>query len=524
MGSRISLRIACDAMETDFPVPAMIVDLHAHYPMHLMDEHMPARPFLVWKWFRSAPPSRRRAHVTKVRYRPRRRYRALLMSLLRLLNPIANYRSLTSGPGVTVEKMRKGGVGVVLSPLYDPLDELGDIPFWILGLCGSFVLAVGCLALGGIFSFWGHHVPDPPDRAMLGAAHVLFVSSLVCFVLFAALVFLMALHNRLALVVGGQDELPGSYPRKVYMVDLLIQRREVERDIRAVGTWATVARTYAQLKTALGKHRIALVHAVEGGFHLGRSEQAIERNVRKLARYGVAYVTLSHLVWRRIASNAPGVPFLSDWMYHVLAPQPERGLTRLGMAAVCSLVRHGVLIDITHMSEKAIWETFALLTKIEKCDNEKGRIPVIATHIACRFDRHEYNLSAPTIREIAHRQGVMGVIFCKHWTSTGLFQPTSQAESFEIIKLHIERIHDLTGCYDHIALGSDLDGYIKPMLPGLEDMAMMPDLADFLRGQYGAAVAEKILSGNALDVLRRGWGATRIVRCERGASTATTAA
>ena len=502
------MHVGCDLIQT-----AMIVDLHAHYPMHLMDEHMAARPGLVWKWFRSAPPSRRRVHVAKVRYRPQRRHRALLVALLRLLNPIANYRSLTSGPGVTLEKMRKGGVGVVLSPLYEPLDELGAIPWWILGLCGSFLLAVGCLALGGILSFWGHHVPDPPDRAMLGGASFLFVVSLVCFLLLATLVLLMILHNWLALVVGGRDELPGSYPRKAYLVDVLIQQREVERDIRAVGTWATGARDYAQLEAAIAKNQIALVHAVEGGFHLGRSEQAIERSVRKLARSGVAYVTLAHLVWRRIASNAPGVPFLPDWLYHVLAPQPERGLTPLGIAAVCSLVRHGVLIDITHMSEKAIWETFALLTKIENAENEKGRVPVIATHIACRFDRHEYNLSKSTIREIANRQGVMGVIFCRHWTSTGLFQPTSQAESFQIIKQHVDRIHSLTGCYDHVALGSDIDGYVKPMLPGLEDMSMMPDLAYFLRREYGSAVAGKILSDNALDVLSRGWGATRIVRC-----------
>ena len=71
----------------------------------------------------------------------------------------------------------------------------------------------------------------------------------------------------------------------------------------------------------------------------------------------------------------------------------------------------------------------------------------------------------------------------------------------------------MTGSYDHIALGSDLDGYIKPMLPGLEDMAMMPDLAAFLQGQYGAAVADQILSGNALDLLGRAWGATRVVTC-----------
>ena len=488
-------------------VAAMIVDLHAHYPMHLMDEHLAAHPVLVWKWLWSAPPSRQRAHVARVRYRPQRRYRALLASLLRLLNPIANYRSLTSGPGVTLEKMRKGGVGVVLSPLYEPLDELGGILLWSLGLLCSVMAAVVCLALSAILSFWGHVTVPPDNAAILGVARFLFALSLGFGILAAALLFLMILHNWLALVVGALDELPGSYPRKAYMVDLLIQRREVERDIRAVGNWATVARDFTQLKAAIAAKQIALVHAVEGGFHLGRSREAIERNVRKLARYGVAYVTLAHLVWRRIASNAPAVPFLPDWMYCAVAPRPETGLTSLGVAAVCSLVRHGILIDLTHMSDKAIWETFALLTRVE---HGGDRIPVLATHIACRFDRHEYNLSDATIREIAKRNGVMGVIFCRHWTSTGLSQPQSQSETFQIIRRHIDRIHHVTKSYDHIALGSDLDGYIKPTLPGLEDMAMMPDLARFLQMQYGFPVADQILSQNALDLLRRGWGRSAI--------------
>ncbi|HEV2749295.1 MAG TPA: membrane dipeptidase [Gemmatimonadales bacterium] len=434
----------------------------------------------------------------------------MLLSLLRLLNPIANYRSPTSGPGVTLEKMRKGGVGVVLSPLYEPLDELGGSTAWILGLLGLVAAALVCFALSGILRFWGYVTVPPGNAAILGGARFLLAWTPRFGILAAALLFLMMIHNWLALVVGGLDELPGSYPRKAYMVDLLIQLREVERDIRAVGSWATVARDVTQLRAAIAARQIALVHAVEGAFHLGRSRDAIERNVRKLARYGVAYVTLAHLVWRRIASNAPAVPFLPDWMYRALAPRPGSGLTELGAAAVCSLVRHGILIDVTHMSEKAIWETFALLEGIE---HEGVRIPVIATHIACRFDQHEYNLSDDTIRAIAGRKGVMGVIFCRHWTSTGLFKPKSQAETFQIIKLHIDRIYDLTNSYDHIALGSDLDGYIKPMLPGLEDMAMMPDLADFLLNQYGPTVADQILSWNALDVLGRGWGATRLVSC-----------
>ena len=74
---------------------------------------------------------------------------------------------------------------------------------------------------------------------------------------------------------------------------------------------------------------------------------------------------------------------------------------------------------------------------------------------------------------------------------------------------HIDKVHDLTGSYDHVAIGSDLDGYIKPALPGLEDMRRMTTLQAHLRERYGATDAEKICNGNALRVLRAEWGHKR---------------
>ena len=46
-------------------------------------------------------------------------------------------------------------------------------------------------------------------------------------------------------------------------------------------------------------------------------------------------------------------------------------------------------------------------------------------------------------------------------------------ESFEVLSRHIDCIRDATGSHRHTAIGSDLDGFIKPTLPGLEDMRDM---------------------------------------------------
>ena len=58
-----------------------------------------------------------------------------------------------------------------------------------------------------------------------------------------------------------------------------------------------------------------------------------------------------------------------------------------------------------------------------------------------------------------------------------------------------------------IGIGSDLDGYIKPALPGLEHMGRMRDLQQSLHDRYGPLVSEQICSGNALRVLRSAWQA-----------------
>jgi microsomal dipeptidase-like Zn-dependent dipeptidase len=79
----------------------------------------------------------------------------------------------------------------------------------------------------------------------------------------------------------------------------------------------------------------------------------------------------------------------------------------------------------------------------------------------------------------------------------------------EALCRHIDKIKELTGTYEHIAIGSDLDGYIKPSLPGLEHQGRMADLQQALEARYGNTVAEQISSGNALHVLRAQWGRKR---------------
>jgi len=487
----------------------MIVDLHAHYAMHLVEELHP-NPLRA---LRSAPSPASEARVSEFRaslstteeqrqfdrHRRRRRRRAILRSLFSWINATFNYRSPASGPGVTLELMKKVGVGVVLSPLLDPFNEFGSLPGWILA---AVLLAAAVVPLV-VFAVVAHSVVY-----LLLAALALVLALLV--------VAVVAILNWRASGSGSAlDELPGSPPREEYFHDLLFQLESVEQDILALSDWARVAHNYDELTKARKAKKIAVIHCVEGGFQLGASEQSIQRHVALLADRGVAYVTLAHLLYRRIATNAPAIPIFSDGIYNILAPQPSEGLTELGEAAIRAMFCNGILIDVTHMSEPAITATLCLLEELEEKHAVAPPVPVLATHIACRFGSYQYNLSDDTIREIGKRNGLMGVIFCDHWMHDGPSKrnPRGERETFERMKENIDRIAGIIKKIPNptqsphrcTAIGSDLDGFIKPMLRGLEDMAGMSNLENWLRTEYPRAVADLILSGNALRVLKSAW-------------------
>ncbi len=380
----------------------MIVDLHAHYPMHLSAASTLAR----------MADHHRAGWGDKIR--------ALILNLA---NRLANYPK-SGQPAVTIPNLKAGGVGVVLSVLYQPFDEI-DL-----------------------------------------------------------------------------DEKYGAPPRGSYFADLEAQLAAVETNVARFGADAAVVKNHNQLDAARAQGKVALIHAVEGGFHLGDTPERVRDNVARLAGHGVAYVTLAHLFWRDIATNAPALPFLPDWLYQLLFPQPAKGLSNLGLAALDAMVEQRILIDLTHMSGPAMTET---LDRLDTIDPQR-RVPVVATHGAYAFGDLQYNLRDAQLEAIAARRGVVGLIACKHYMTDGLSQPSTFDDTIATLCRHIDKIHDVTGSYDAIAFGSDLDGFIKPTLPGLETPAAFASVEARLTARYGAAIAEQVCSANALRVLQY-WGA-----------------
>jgi microsomal dipeptidase-like Zn-dependent dipeptidase len=394
---------------------SVIADLHNHYPMHLVPEAQGALLKLVTS--------------------ARGRWRLLDQLQARAVgvaSRIANYQSFHSGPRSTIPLMRAGGVGVALSVLYSPFDEMDADRRY-------------------------HH---PPSDA--------------------------------------------------YIHSVLRHLEEVEAEIAEHHAGeATVAHNPGELEDALAVGRVALIHCLEGGFHLGLSPEAVDRAVGELAERGIAYITVAHLFWRRVATNANAIPFLPDPVFYFLFPQPAAGLSDLGGAALRAMVRHRVLIDVSHMSERSLDDAFALLDEL---DPDRA-VPVVASHAAYRFGRQKYNLSEQTVERIAERDGVIGLILAEYQAADGVRgrRTTTIGQSLEVLFRHVDRLSEITGSHRHAAIGSDHDGFIKPTLSGLEHAGQLGSVETALVHRYGEDAAELITSGNVLRLLRSHWqgGSTR---------------
>jgi microsomal dipeptidase-like Zn-dependent dipeptidase len=386
----------------------MLVDMHGHFPMHLLEDDKQRAHERLTAWWRH-------------------RWQGLVVELI---NHFANYQGPDDTPSVTETLMREGDVGVTLSVLYQPFDEM--------------------------------------DLTQDYAAP----------------------------------------PLESYFADVVDQRQTVEDYATAHRDDLVIAHSARELDEHLANAGSTpiLVHAIEGGFHIGNDPNEVRGNVAKLAQLGVAYITVAHLFFRQVATNAPALPFLSDGIYNRVFPQDDdEGLTPLGRELVHAMVDEGILVDLTHMRSQSIRDVFALLDERDPANE----IPVIATHMAYRFGGLEYSFDDDDVRRVVARGGLLGLILCTHYITSGVEVPETFDGSVEALCRHIDKIHELTGTYDHIAIGSDLDGYIKPALPGLEHHGRMSALQRALEARYGADVAEQIASGNALRLLRTQWGRKR---------------
>jgi membrane dipeptidase len=159
------------------------------------------------------------------------------------------------------------------------------------------------------------------------------------------------------------------------------------------------------------------------------------------------------------------------------------GLTTKGKRFVEECDKLGILLDVSHLSEKAFWEVAELSIN-----------PVIASHSNAKaICDHPRNLSNEQIKRLIEKQGLIGITFVP-W-----FVANAEVVQVDDVLRHIEHICELGG-ESQIMLGSDFDG-IDRYVTGLSHPGELSALQEALLKRYSERQTEQFMSGNALRFL-----------------------
>ncbi|MEZ6069603.1 MAG: membrane dipeptidase [Pirellulales bacterium] len=166
----------------------------------------------------------------------------------------------------------------------------------------------------------------------------------------------------------------------------------------------------------------------------------------------------------------------------------------------------GMILDITHMADQAVKESFDLWDG-----------PILASHCMCRsLVRGQRHLDDWMIKEVIARDGVIGMVFGHFffdpacvWEELPSRREYEAKLSMEAIVPHVEHIADLAGgSTANVAIGTDMDGGFGAEITPT-DVDTIADLQGFgptlSRAGYSDEDVSGILHGNALRMFRRVW-------------------
>ncbi|MCO4772461.1 MAG: membrane dipeptidase [Deltaproteobacteria bacterium] len=233
---------------------------------------------------------------------------------------------------------------------------------------------------------------------------------------------------------------------------------------------AALVRGPGQLEAVLRSGRTAVLIALEGGTAL--TEDAA--TLKELQELGVSMVGLT---WTESSpfADSSAEPRTGD----------AGGLTERGRAMVTLCNDLGLMLDVSHMSDKATAETIALSTA-----------PVLASHSnARRLADVPRNLSDDLLTAIAAKGGLVGAMF------HGPFVVKGRGADIKDVVGQVQALVETMGA-DHVGLGSDWDGIIQAPT-GLGRASQMADL----RTELGAVLSPEQLKAVQGGSFLRYWKA-----------------
>jgi len=292
-----------------------------------------------------------------------------------------------------------------------------------------------------------------------------------------------------------------------------------------------MATTSAGILAARQRGHIAILMGVEGG-HAIDSDLSV---LRSYAELGVRYLTLTH------TNHTP-------WADSASLAGAHNGLTDFGRQVVREMNRLGMMVDISHVSDKTFLDAL-----------ETSSAPVIASHSSSRaLANAPRNMTDDMLRALAKKGGVVHINYYEGFLDAGFAErekalKAEQAEqnaiddrtpkfgdrsqngpavrqinAQRIAKLgrlplsrlldHFEHAIKVAGV-DHVGLGSDFDGADDLFPEGMEDISKTPNL---VRGLMERGFSDedilKILGGNTLRVMREVEQESRRLKAESAGS------
>ena len=214
--------------------------------------------------------------------------------------------------------------------------------------------------------------------------------------------------------------------------------------------------------------------------------EAIETDLSNLEDYYAMGLRSLGLVWSRPNLFGHGVQFAFP-----SSPDTGPGLSEAGRELVKACNDMGIMLDLSHLTEKGFWDVARL-----------SRHPLVATHsnahALCPSSR---NLTDDQLQAIADSGGLVGINFC-----VNDLRPDGEEDSdtpVDLILDQLEYIAERIGIA-HVALGSDFEGAVMP--EELGDVSNLGNLLEALaeRG-YDEEELEMVGHGNWLRVLGDTW-------------------
>jgi len=277
-----------------------------------------------------------------------------------------------------------------------------------------------------------------------------------------------------------------------------------------------LAASTKQIEDAHRQDKIAALMGIEGG-------HAIEDSLRLLDDFydlGVRYMTLTHTNTNNWADSSGDIN-KAEVKHH-------NGLTPFGKDVVHEMNRLGMIVDVSHVSDKTFWDAL-----------ETSKAPIFASHSDARaLANAPRNMTDDMIAGIARKGGMVQVNFNCGFLSqryrdelaakskqveTRLKQATAgkklgeletdQIEGKIIAELGVKpaTVADVVAHIDHIkkiagigaiGIGTDFNG-VECVPEGLEDASKFPNLTRALLAKgYSAEDIEKIYGGNLLRFMR----------------------